>query len=169
MLWGAEELVPAEYWYPYGISSGVRQNNMNTMHQCAWNSSFWQAHAIKVPTPTCTWTSTYRKFIICMLYLSQFHTNQDFVLKYILQFYLFIFSEACKPPQLTHPRSTMGGKVLPPFPQNCRLCSEHVDHSDSEDEIESERSFSVGFSQPPSAIFGQWTVAVLVLVFSLVL
>ena len=35
-------------------------------------------------------TSTYRQFIICMFYMSKFHTKQDFVFKYhILQFFLY--------------------------------------------------------------------------------
>ena len=54
-------------------------------HRFAGNSSFCQAQAFEVLTPT----PTYRQFVICMFYLSKFHTKQDFVFRYhILQFYL---------------------------------------------------------------------------------
>ena len=48
-------------------------------HHFTGNSSFCQVHAFEVWTPT----SMYRQFIICMFYLSIFHTKQDFVFKYI--------------------------------------------------------------------------------------
>ena len=51
----------------------------------AGNSSFYRRDAFKVLTPT----STYRQFVICMFYLSELYTKQDFVFKYhILQCYL---------------------------------------------------------------------------------
>ena len=52
-------------------------------HECrrrfAGNSLFWQAHAFEVLAPT----STYRWFIICVFYLSKFHTKQGFVFNII--------------------------------------------------------------------------------------
>ena len=55
----------------------------------AGNSSFCHALACEVLTPTCTCTSPYCQFIICMFYLLECHTEQHFVFKYILQFLKF--------------------------------------------------------------------------------
>ena len=62
-------------------SSGARQNAVNAHIFLPGTHSFWQAHAFEVWTPT----STYCQFIICVLYMSEFHAEQ--VVKYhILQF-----------------------------------------------------------------------------------
>ena len=67
------------------ISLGTWQNDVNTRIVLPGNSSFCQAQAFEVLTPT----PTYRQFVICLFYLSKFHTKHDFVFRYhILQFYL---------------------------------------------------------------------------------
>ena len=69
---------------------GCPAEHCERMCRFAENSSFCQAHAFEVLTPT----STYRQFTICMFYFLKCHTKQDIVFKYhILQFYLY--SQLC--------------------------------------------------------------------------
>ena len=67
LLWGREIII----LQPHTTFHQHPEEHRERMRRFAWNSSFCQAHAFEVLTPTCT--STYRHIIICMFYSSKFH------------------------------------------------------------------------------------------------